>query len=179
MWDVTIHFGSILFVSLPSTHPYQFPAPNLRKIKPKFKPNSPPNWVASNSGCSWSFPANSSRHSSGIIIGWQFGVFRSPENCSTHPPAVAVPRRGCKTIPPVRNVENGPRNFCTQESLNPQEGPSKGQASLDTRAHLTLPHEFRGRPNCSVRGMRLGWTNCPLSLVRNEAQVDQVSPESC
>ncbi|CAL8168148.1 unnamed protein product [Prunus armeniaca] len=50
------------------------------------------------------------------------------------------------TIPPVRNVQNGPRNFLklctrtfkaggqgTRASLNLQEGPSKGQASLDAQ----------------------------------------------
>ncbi|KAL6294306.1 hypothetical protein ACE6H2_002448 [Prunus campanulata] len=43
-------------------------------------------------------------------------------------------------------------------------------------ACLTLPHEFRGRPNRVVRGMRLRWAKSPLGLARIAARVDFSSP---
>ncbi|CAL2278039.1 unnamed protein product [Prunus armeniaca] len=39
-----------------------------------------------------------------------------------------------------------------------------------------MPHEFRGRLNRVVRGLRLRLTNGPLRSARNVARMDLVSP---
>ncbi|CAL8175506.1 unnamed protein product [Prunus armeniaca] len=39
-----------------------------------------------------------------------------------------------------------------------------------------MPHEFRGRLNRVVRGLRLRLTNGPLRPARNAARMDLVSP---
>ncbi|CAL2271099.1 unnamed protein product [Prunus armeniaca] len=38
-----------------------------------------------------------------------------------------------------------------------------------------MPHEFRGRLNCVVQGLRLRLTNGPLRPARNAARMDLVS----
>ncbi|CAL8100584.1 unnamed protein product [Prunus armeniaca] len=51
---------------------------------------------------------------------------------------------------------------------------SKGTSPVALRQFM--PHEYRGRLNRVVRGLRLRLTNGPLRPARNAARMDLVSP---